>query len=138
MNRWDPKNTLDSLGLGKKGKKRPSRVAEAVKNELSALLVQKTRDPALASIALSRVLISDDLKNAKIYYRVMGDEKTARLAGKGLERARGFMRSHLAKSLNLRYTPALQFYYDETADKADEVERLLRDIAEENRADEDS
>lgn len=138
MNSWDPKSTLDSLGLGKKGKKRPSRVAEAVKNELSTLLLQKLRDPALASVSLSRVLVTDDLKNAKIYYRVTGDEKAAHLAGKGLERAKGFMRSHLAKSLNLRYTPALQFFYDETADKADEVEKLLRDIAEENRSNEDS
>jgi len=83
-------------------------------------------------------MVTDDLKNAKIYYRVMGDEKAVHLAGKGLERAKGFMRSHLAKSLNLRYTPALQFFYDETADKADEVEKLLRDIAEENKSNEDS
>ena len=138
MSGWDPKNTLDSIGLGKRGKKRPSRVAEAVKNELSSLLLQKTRDPAVATVSISRVLVTDDLKSAKIYYRVLGDEKAVHLAGKGLTRAKGFMRSHLAKTLNLRYTPALQFFYDETADKADEVERLLRDIAEENEANEDS
>lgn len=138
MSGWDPKNTLDSIGLGKRGKKRPSRVAEAVKNELSSLLLQKTRDPAVATVSISRVLVTDDLKSAKIYYRVLGDEKAVRLAGKGLTRAKGFMRSHLAKTLNLRYTPALQFFYDETAEKADEVERLLRDIAEENEANEDS
>ena len=138
MNSWDPKNTLDSLGLGKKGKKRPSRVAEAVRHELSGLLLQKLRDPAVAGVSISRVQVTDDLKNVKIYYRVMGEKKAVQLAGKGLDRAKGFMRSHLAKSLNLRYTPALQFYYDETADKADEVEKLLRDIAEENRSNEDS
>ncbi len=137
MNNWNPKNTLDSIGIGKKEKKRPSRIAEAVKNELSVVLLQKMRDPAVATISVSRVLVTDDLKYAKIYYRVMGDSKSARLAGKGLERARGFLRTQLARSLNLRYTPALQFFYDETADKVEEVEKLLRDIAEEDKSNED-
>ena len=137
MNNWNPKNTLDSIGIGKKEKKRPSRIAEAVKNELSVVLLQKMRDPAVATISVSRVLVTDDLKYAKIYYRVMGDSKSARLAGKGLERARGFLRTQLARSLNLRYTRALQFFYDETADKVEEVEKLLRDIAEEDKSNED-
>ena len=136
MNNWNPKNTLDSIGIGKKEKKRPSRIAEAVKNELSVVLLQKMRDPAVATISVSRVLVTDDLKYAKIYYRVMGDSKSARLAGKGLERARGFLRTQLARSLNLRYTPALQFFYDETADKVEEVEKLLLDIAEEDKSNE--
>ena len=90
MNNWNPKNTLDSIGIGKKEKKRPSRIAEAVKNELSVVLLQKMRDPAVATISVSRVLVTDDLKYAKIYYRVMGDSKSARLAGKGLELTTAF------------------------------------------------
>lgn len=132
MSSSNPKYTLDSLGLGKSEKKRSSRIAEAVRNELSVILLQKLRDPAVADISISRVLVTDDLKYAKIYYRVMGDQKGAKKSAKGLERAKGFLRSQLAQSLNLRYTPALQFFYDETADKVEEVEQLLRDIAEED------
>jgi ribosome-binding factor A len=138
MNNWNPKDTLDAIGIVKREKKRPSRVAEAVRNELSVIFLQKMRDPALASLSVTRVQVTDDLKYAKIYYRVMGDKKNARPVGKGLERAKGFLRTQLAKSLNLRYTPALQFYYDETADKVEEVEQLLRDIAEEDKSNEDS
>jgi ribosome-binding factor A len=138
MNNWNPKSTLDSIGIGKREKKRPSRIAEAVRNELSVVLLQKMRDPAVASISVTRVQVTDDLKYAKIYYRVMGDKKSAQQAGKGLERAKGFLRTQLAKSLNLRYTPALQFYYDETADKVEEVEQLLREIAKEEKSNEDS
>lgn len=138
MTDWDPKHTLDTIGVGKKEKKRPARVAEAVKEELALLLLQKIRDPDVATVAITRVEVSDDLKYAKIHYRVRGGAKARHLAAKGMERARGFMRSHLAKTLNLRYTPALQFYYDETGDKVEEVEQLLREIAEENKSNEDS
>ncbi len=138
MNSWDPKSTIDSLGIGKKEKKRPARIADVIRNELSILLIRKVRDPDLAGVALSRVLVTDDLKYAKIYYTVQKSGKAAQLAGKALERAKGFMRSHLAKTLNLRYTPALQFFYDETVEKVEEVERLFREIAQENKDNEDS
>lgn len=138
MSIWDPKGTLDSLGAGREEKKRSARVADVIRNELSILLIQKVRDPNIVDVALSRVVVSDDLKYAKIYYTVGGDGKIARKAGKGLERAKGFMRSHLAKTLNLRYTPALQFFYDETAEKVEEVERLFQEIAQERKGNEDS
>lgn len=135
---WDPKNTLDSLGIGKNEKKRSVRLADVIRNELSVLLIKSIRDPKIESVALSRVHVSDDLKNAKIYYTVRGDAKKVYLAGKGLERAKGFIRSHLAKTLNLRYTPALTFFYDETAEKVEEVERLFQEIAEERKDNENS
>ena len=138
MNTWDPKQTLDSIGLGKNERKRSKRVGDAIRNELSTLLIQKIRDPNLATVALSRVLVTDDLKFAKIYYTVRGSNKATRLAARGLERAKGFIRSHLAKSLNLRYTPALQFFYDETAEKVEEVERLFQEIAEERKENDNS
>jgi ribosome-binding factor A len=138
MNTWDPKSTIDSLGIGKKEKKRPARIADVIRNELSILLIRKVRDPDLAGVALSRVLVTDDLKYAKIYYTVQKSGKGVPLAGKALERAKGFMRSYLAKTLNLRYTPALQFFYDETVEKVEEVEKLFREIALENKDNEDS
>ncbi len=138
MNLWDPKNTLDSIGIGRQGKKRPARVADVIRNELSILLLQKVRDPHIANVTVSRVEVSDDLKYAKIYYHVMGDSKIIHQAGKGLERAKGFMRSHLAKTLNMRYTPALQFRYDETVEKVEEMEKLLREIADQRKDNEDS
>lgn len=138
MNTWDPKDTLDSLGLGKEEKKRSARVADVIRNELSILLIQKLRDPKIDGVSLSRVQVSDDLKNAKIYYTVRGGKKEIFLAGKGLERAKGFIRSHLARTLNMRFTPALHFFYDETAERVEEVERLFQEIAEERKDDENS
>ncbi len=135
---WDPKSTLDSLGGGKKDQKRSVRVAEVLRHELAVLLIEKVRDPKLDTVSISRVHVTDDLKYARIYYTVRGGEKDRQQAGKALDRAKGFMRTHLAKTLNLRHTPTLQFFYDETAEKVEEVEKLFQEIALERKDDKDS
>ena len=129
MAEWSPKDTLDSIGLGRDEKKRSTRVADAIRNELAILLLQKVRDPKISHVTISRVEVTDDLKYAKIYYTVIGKGKELREAEAGLQRAKGFMRSHLAGTLNMRYTPELQFHYDKAAEKVEEMEKLLQEIA---------
>lgn len=134
MTGWDPKQTLDSIGLGRVEQKRSVRVADVIKNELSILLISKVRDEKLLNVSISRVEVTDDLNYARIFYTVLGDAKEIKLAGKGLERAKGFMRSHLAKTINMRYTPALEFHYDSKADKVRELEEIFMEIANEQKA----
>jgi ribosome-binding factor A len=135
---WDPKQTLDSIGIGEKNEqKRSSKVAEAIKVELSTLLVGKVADPRLHGVTISRVEVTGDLSLAKIFYTVFGDKKEQRAAAKGFERASGFMRSHIAKTLNLRFTPALQFRYDTIADKVAELDDIFQEIANERGAKKD-
>lgn len=138
MSVLDPKQTLDSIGVGGKNEqKRSSRVAEAIRTELSMLLVSKVGDPRLHSVSISRVDVTDDLSLAKIYFTVFGDNKERRDAEKGFQRASGFMRSHIAKTLNLRFTPALQFFYDNVADKVAELDEIFKEIADERKASQD-
>jgi len=128
----DPKKILDSIGVGNKNEqKRSSRVAEAIRTELSMLLVSKVGDPRLHGCSISRVDVTDDLSLAKIYFTVFGDAKETRDAEKGFQRATGFMRSHIAKTLNLRFTPALQFHYDNVAEKVAELDEIFKEIADE-------
>lgn len=135
MSVFDPKQTLDSIGVGGKNEqKRSSRVAEAIRNELSTLLVSKVGDPRLISASISRVEVTDDLSLAKIFFTVFGDKKERRGAEKGFQRAAGFMRSHIAKTLNLRFTPALQFHYDDVADKVAELDEIFKEIADERKS----
>ena len=135
MSIWDPKKTLDSIGLGdRKEQKRSTRVADVIRNELSILLLQKVRDPKLSEVNISRVEVTDDLKIARIFFTVFGNKGRAKGVENALQKAKGFMRSHLAKTLNLRYTPALQFRYDETAEKVEQVESLFREIENERKA----
>lgn len=139
MSIWDPKQTLDSIGLGKQGPKRSDRVADAIRNELAMLMLSKVRDPKLVNVNISRVEVTDDLTIARIYFTSLDGVKRVKSIEQALQKAKGFMRSHIAKSLNLRYTPALQFHYDATADKVAEMESIFQEIENERRAnDEDT
>lgn len=103
------------------------RVGEAIKNELTILLLQHAADPRLSSVSISRVLVTPDLKQAKVYFSLPpGGKSTPAL--KGMQRAKGFFRSHIAKVLNLRYTPELLFYFDSSNEEADRIEALFRQL----------
>ncbi len=128
---WNPKETIESVGLGKRDRKRSTRVADVVQRELSLFFLQKVRDQKLSDVSISRVDVTDDLKNAQIYYTISGGEKNHQQVSTALKNATGFVRSHLAKILNLRYTPALKFIYDAKAEKVSEIEALLDEIASE-------
>lgn len=128
---WDPKETIESVGLGKRERKRSTRVADAIQMELSLLFIQKVRDQKLSDVSISRVEVTDDLKNARIFYTIPSGEKGRKQVSGALTKATGFVRSHLAKVLNLRYTPTLKFIYDEKADKVQAMEMLLDEIASE-------
>lgn len=138
MSIWDPKETLDSIGLGKRNEvKRSKRVGDAMRNELAVFMLEKIRDPKLQDVSISRVTVTDDLKIAKIYFTIFGEKKNIKAVGNAFEAAKGFIRSHFAKTFNLRFTPALQFYYDTTADKVAEIETILQKIAEERKKSEE-
>ena len=117
-------------GLGRPESSRPKRVAEAIKNELSVLLLRDVSDPRLSGVSVSRVEVTPDLKQAKIYFSVpVGID--SKPAGKGMKQARGFLRSHLAKALNMRYTPDLLFYFDNINEEVQRINDLFRKIEEE-------
>ena len=118
-------------GLGKPESSRPKRVAEAIKNELTLLLRGKAGDPRLQGVSISKVEVSPDIKTAKLY--VTAEDRDGKRALAGMNKAKGFFRSHLARVLNLRHTPELLVYYDNLAEEAERVERLLADLARERR-----
>ncbi|MCW5199849.1 30S ribosome-binding factor RbfA [Desulfobulbus sp. F1] len=117
-------------GLGKPKSSRPDRVAEAVMQELSVLLRQDVRDARLTRVAYSRVQVTPDLKQAKIWFTVPEGSSSAEVL-KALRNASGFFRSHLAKTLNMRCTPALLFFYDRQSEEVERLERLFRQINKE-------
>ncbi|NLZ16374.1 MAG: 30S ribosome-binding factor RbfA [Desulfobulbaceae bacterium] len=116
--------------LGRPESSRPKRVAEAIRNELTLLLLQRVADPRLSGATISKVEVSPDLKAAKIYITAARHEEQQRTMA-GVYKAKGFFRSHLAKTLNLRYTPELHFYYDDLAQEAERVEQLLTELERE-------
>lgn len=114
-------------------KRRPIRVADAIKTEIASLLVRKINDPRLINIVVTSVEVSDDLGHARVLYSILGDEDPKNVA-KGLESSKGFIRSNLAKALELRHVPVLDFRQDLSGRKQAEMEQLLREIMKDDGA----
>jgi ribosome-binding factor A len=111
--------------------KRSDRVADLLKKEIADLVFRRVKDPRVADVTISGVEVSGDLKQARVFFCVMGrgsDEDAKNNAVEGLEKARGFIRLELGRRLSLRYVPQLQFEYDTSFEYGDKIERLLRDL----------
>ncbi|MDP3479870.1 MAG: 30S ribosome-binding factor RbfA [Desulfoprunum sp.] len=114
------------------------RVSDVIRKELAILLLTKVRDQKLATVNITRVEVADDLKYARVFFTVLGDHKAIKAAEAAFDRAKGFMRSHLAKTLNMRYTPSLQFRFDEIAEKVEHIENIFQEIANEGKTGEEN
>ena len=111
--------------------KRASRVAEGLRQELSMLVSQTLRDPRARGAVISRVEMTDDLREARVYVRALqgaDDDATKKEMVKGLASAAGVLRREATRALKLRVAPELKFFYDEGDDKRTRVESLLMEI----------
>ena len=112
---------------------RPDRVGDQIRQELSTLLSRgAVHDPGIGFITLTRVKVSPDLQQARVYYTSLGDDAARVQTAKALERATGFFRRHLGDRLRLRRVPELQFQFDESVGHQDRVEQILRELHEED------
>ena len=108
--------------------RRSDRVAGEVQRCLAEALLHHARDPRLGQVNLTRVRLTPDLKLATVYFLLLSDEEFSREeALQGLERAAPFFRKHVADTMQLRYTPAFRFFYDEELDQARRIDSLIRD-----------
>ncbi len=117
--------------LGRPVNRRPARVADAIRKEVSLLLVQKIKDPRLAQVSITGVDMSPDLKNARILYSCPSEDEND--AAAGLLSASGFVRSYLANILPMRYMPKLSFVFDLAVQKQEAMEKLFREIENERK-----
>lgn len=113
--------------LGEKTGRRPSRVAEAIREEIAGMLIREVKDPRVAMLAITSVTVSPDLRQARVLYSC--SREASERAAAGLESCKGFLRSHLAKQLGLRYVPELNFRYDLSVERQLEMEKILKEIA---------
>ncbi len=102
---------------------RTERVNELMRRELVLLLKQETKDPRLKQVVITDVVVSRDLTSAKVFFSV--DEDSIKIVASLLDKASGFFRSSLSKSLDLRHTPTLSFIYDMTPNRGARIDDLL-------------
>jgi len=102
---------------------RADRVNELIKRELVLLLSTGTKDPRLQNVIITDVIVSRDLTSAKVFFSV--DDDSNKKVTHLLNKAGGFFRSSLSKSLDLRHTPSLSFIYDTVPNTGARMDDLL-------------
>lgn len=106
--------------------RRIAKVAEALRETISTTVLFGLKDPRVKNVTVLRTEVSPDLKSARVYVSVMGDEKSQSLAMHGLRSARGYIQSQIAERLELRYTPILQFVLDPGVKLSIETSSIIR------------
>jgi ribosome-binding factor A len=108
---------------------RRERLAQAMREVLSELILTESKDPRLAGVVVSAVELSADLKLARAFFSVFGDSERERQAADGLQQARNYLRRQLGRRLRMHSSPEIEFRRDLGFERADRVQRLLDEIA---------
>jgi ribosome-binding factor A len=104
---------------------RMRRVDEAVREVLSSAISLKVKDPRVGFVTVTAVETAPDLRRARVFVSVLGDDTVRRRSMDGLQSAHGYLQKRVARELRLKNTPTLQFLYDDSVDRGLRVSELL-------------
>ena len=96
--------------------------------EIADLIEHRVKDPRVRGVTLTGVSMADDLKSAKVYFSVLGEDVDPDGVQEGLESARGFIKREIGRRLELRYVPDLTFRHDPSLVRGEEMEKLLESL----------
>ncbi len=102
------------------------RVDEAMREVLSDAVTKEIKDPRVGFVTVTAVDTASDLRHAKVYISVLGDEGVRQRSLDGLRSAHGFLQRRVADELRIKHTPTLEFLYDDTLDRGLRIEALLQ------------
>lgn len=108
--------------------RRPERVADTLREEISQIVGYELEDPRVDGVTVTDVRLSDNLKTAKVYVTITGDEAEHRTALAALRHAAPYVRKQLGLALNLPRTPEIHFVRDRVEEEGERVDKLLLDI----------
>lgn len=109
---------------------RMRRVNEAIREVLSEAIAQGLKDPRVGFVTVTSVDTSPDLRNARVYISILGDESEQQTTMAGLQHSHGYLQSLIARELGLKRTPRLDFLKDESIEHGMRIEKLLKEIEE--------
>jgi ribosome-binding factor A len=113
--------------------RRVYQIAEKIREKVAAWLIIDG-DSRFFLVTVTSVVVSSDLRHAKIYWVVSGDEARRESVERSFKQTERIIRHALAQDLGVRFVPELRFYYDDTFDQKEKVDRLLAKVAEERMA----
>ncbi len=108
--------------------RRADRVAEAIQEEVADLFRLRIKDPRIGFVTITGVEVTADLRHARIFFSVVGDEAARASTQQGLDSAARFIQGELGRRLRLRLTPTVEFRFDPSIERGARIERLLKEI----------
>ncbi len=113
--------------------RRVDRINGLLREEISRLLSREIKDPRLSGLlTITQVRTSSDLRNAKVYLSVLGNDEANTTALQGIQSAATFLRKQLRERLRLKYVPFLTFEIDDSMETSDHIFRLMDQARQES------
>jgi len=104
------------------------KVERELQRLVSSMLQRDIKDKTISFVTITGVKVLKDLSKATIYYTVLGQDPKKAAVAKALDRAKGFIRSGVARKMKLRHTPELIFKYDESLEYGNKIENILKNL----------
>ena len=108
--------------------RRANRVGDLILREIADLLMTRVKDPRVKKTTVTGIELSKDLRYAKVFYSLIGDDQEIRAAQKGLESATGFIKREIGFRMDLKYVPDIAFKHDRSLAVGDHMEKLLQKL----------
>ena len=109
---------------------RSDRVAQAIRREVSLIIHDELRDPRLGFVTVMQVKVTDDLREAMIFFSVLGNDEERKKTSQALDSAAGFIRKLIGERMPLRFVPEISFKEDRSSEYAAKIEEVLNQIKE--------
>ena len=116
--------------------RRTLKAASAIREVVSMAILTRLRDPRVKDVTVTKVEVAGDMRSAKVYVSVMGDEKKEQLCLGGLRRSAGFQQQCIKDRNDTRYIPKLEFEIDKGVKQSLEVSRILKEVLPPSETDE--
>jgi len=111
--------------------RRANRVGDLILREIADLLMTRVKDPRVKKTTVTGIVVSKDLRYAKVFYSLIGTEQEMLEAQRGLESATGFIKREIGLRMDLKYVPDIVFRHDPSLAEGDHMEKLLQKLKKE-------
>ncbi|MBI5559740.1 MAG: 30S ribosome-binding factor RbfA [Deltaproteobacteria bacterium] len=111
--------------------KRSDRVGDLIREEIASMILHgDIKDPRIGFITITKVRMTGDLKEARVFFSLIGTKEEVEKTREGLQSASGYIRRTLAKRVSLRFIPSVTFTFDDSLEYSEHIERVIKEIKE--------
>ncbi len=109
-------------------KQRASRVSEELRKIINRILLEDLTDPRLGFVTITHIEVTDDLRLARVYYSVLGDEEKKESTAEALKEYQSLIRRRVAESINMKFALEIQFEIDKSIDHSFKIDSIIKKI----------